>query len=157
MSTPSRLVFQLPLPPSFPYFSSATGDSQSAIIRPRNCSERHFLAPFLGPLLPILLVCPFYIVSIAYLPAVSNHPYAARRRTLSSLPPDGLLFNHLVEYGTYSCDRENRDQMQRLEHSCRGWKRVTAERERERARLVVEEWWIPPQNSTKHRKQCLRI
>lgn len=109
----TTLVFWSSLSFSFPHSSSATGDNQSAIIRPRNCSERHFLAPFLDPL-PIL-VCPFYIVSIAHLP-VSNHPYITRRRILSSLPL-GLLFNHLMEYDIYSCDREICDQTRRLECS----------------------------------------
>lgn len=56
---------------------SATEDSQSAIIRPRNCPEHHFLTPFCSP--SFYSSGPFYAVPITHLPAASNHPSATRR------------------------------------------------------------------------------
>lgn len=48
LSSPSRVLARS-LSPSLALTPFVARDSQSAIIRPRNCPERHFLAPFRSP------------------------------------------------------------------------------------------------------------
>lgn len=154
MRTP--LVFQFsPSPPSLPLSlprsSSATGDSQSAIIRPRNCSERHFLTPFLDPpshrftRLPLLY--RFYRPSSGGIkpPLYYSSPYSS-----SLFHPSccSITSRNMVSIVT----------TEKITSKRNGWStRVGVEREMESERHVAEEWRIPPRNSTKQRKQCLRI
>lgn len=140
-------LFQFSIPLSLSLFPCVRGNSQNAIIQPRNCPERHFPTPFSVPL--ISLVCPPLHplpLHYSYRPTASKYPSIVDSLPLTCI----MLFSHTIEY--IQLRQRIATQKQRLQYTRR------VERElRPRASRCRGEWRVPSRNSTKHRKQCQRI
>lgn len=80
-------------PLSLSLFPCVRGNSQNAIIQPRNCPERHFPTPFSVPL--ILLVCPLSPPPLHHsYPTASKYPSIVDSLPLTCI----MLFSHTIEY-----------------------------------------------------------